>query len=79
MDASNLASGSRFAICPMCEASKLVFSGLYSARCPACGCEPDGAFLRTLREIVTLPDATEPHPRPGGGRPDRKPRHTDQG
>lgn len=77
MDASTLVSGRRFAICPMCEGKKLVFSGLYAARCPACDYEPDGAFLRTLRQIVTLPDAPEAHRRPRGAEPDRKPSQKD--
>ena len=78
MDASPMISGTRFAICPMCEASKMVFSGLYAARCPACDYEPDGAFLKTLRQIVTLPDAPETHRQPRGSEPNRKPSQTDQ-
>lgn len=77
MDASGMASGPRFAICPMCEESKLSFRGLYSARCPACEYEPDGAILVTLRQIVTLPVLAEPDRRPRGARTDRKPRQAE--
>lgn len=59
MDASTPVSGTRYAICPMCEGSKLAFSGLYSARCPVCGGEPGSAFLEVLREIVNLPELPE--------------------
>jgi hypothetical protein len=69
MDALPPASGPRFAICPLCEERKLVFSGWYSARCPACGYELEGAFLRTLRQIATLPDV----PETSHDRPDRDP------
>ncbi len=59
MDTSTLASGTHFRICPLCEASRLVFSGLNEARCPACEHEPDDGFLKTLRQIVDLPEASE--------------------
>ena len=55
MDTSTLASGPGFRICPLCEASRLVFNGLNEARCPACDYEPDDGFLKTLRQIVDLP------------------------
>ena len=54
-----LVSGPHSMICPLCEESRLAFSGLYSARCPACDYEPDGVFLETLHQIVALPDAPE--------------------
>ncbi len=62
MDTSTLVSGPHFRICPLCEASRLVFSGLHDARCPACGYEPSDGFLITLRQIVTLPEAPETRP-----------------
>ena len=59
VDTSTIASGPQFRICPLCEASRLVFSGLYSARCLACCCEPGSDFRKSLRQIVALPDAPE--------------------
>ena len=58
MDTSALASGPGFRICPLCEASRLAFSGLNEARCPACEHEPDDGFLITLRQIVDLPEVS---------------------
>lgn len=58
MDTSTVASATHFKICPFCEASRLVFSGLHEARCPTCDREPDSNFLKTLRQIVALPDAS---------------------
>jgi hypothetical protein len=54
-----IASEAQFKICPLCEESRLVFSGLNEARCPVCEHEPDEDFLKTLRQIVALPDASE--------------------
>ena len=69
MDAPSIASEQHFRICPLCEAGNLVFDGLYSARCPACNCEPDGNFLKTLRQIVALPELAETsHGQPNGDR-----------
>jgi hypothetical protein len=48
-----IASEAQFRICPLCEESRLVFSGLNEARCPACDYEPSNGFLITLRQIVT--------------------------
>ncbi len=59
MDTSILASGPGFRICPLCEASRLVFSGLNDARCPDCDHEPSDGFLMTLRQIVDLPEVSE--------------------
>jgi len=59
MDTPSMASGVHFAICPLCEASRLVLSGLYSARCTECGIEPSEGSLKTLRRVVTLPDTAE--------------------
>ena len=67
METPTMASGARFRICPFCEESRLVFSGLNEARCPTCDCELSGAFLKTLRQIVVLPEsAGTDHSRPNG-------------
>lgn len=67
MDTSTIVSGQHFSICPLCEVSRLVFSSLNEARCPACDCEPSDAFLMTLRQIVSLPEAPEAlSSQPGG-------------
>lgn len=58
MDTSILASGPHFRICPLCEESRLVFSSLNEARCPACAHEPEDGFLTTLRQIVDLPETS---------------------
>jgi hypothetical protein len=54
-----IASEAQFRICPLCEESRLVFSGLNEARCPACDYEPSNGFLITLRQIVNLPEVSE--------------------
>lgn len=59
MNTSPVASGPRFRICPLCEESRLVFSGLNDARCPVCEHEPGDGFLLTLRQIVNLPEIPE--------------------
>lgn len=59
MDNLTLASGPHFRICPLCEESRLVFRGLADARCSACDYEPSDGFLKTLRQIVSLPEASE--------------------
>lgn len=62
MNTSTLASGPHFRICPLCEESRLVFSGLNDARCPVCDHEPGDGFLITLRQIVTLPETSRSQP-----------------
>ena len=59
VDTSPVASGTDFRICPLCEESKLVFSGLNEARCPACDYQPSGGLLETLRQILALPEASK--------------------
>ncbi len=67
MNSPIIASEAQFKICPLCEESRLVFSGLNEARCPVCDHEPDEDFLKTLRQIVALPDTSEiPRRRPIG-------------
>ena len=57
-----IVSSAQFKICPLCEESRLVFSGLNEARCPACDHEPNNDFLKALRQIVSLPETSEiPH------------------
>lgn len=64
METSPQGSGTRYRICPLCEENRLVFDGWLSAQCTVCGFEPDSAFLKTLHEIVALPEHREYH-RPG--------------
>jgi hypothetical protein len=67
VNTSTIASGAQFKICPLCEESRLVFSGLNEARCPVCDHEPDEDFLKTLRQIIALPDTSElPHSHSSG-------------
>jgi hypothetical protein len=62
MNTPALASGAQFKICPLCEESRLVFSGLNEARWPACEHGPSSDFLKALRQIIALPDTAEiPH------------------
>jgi hypothetical protein len=62
-----MTSRASFRICPSCEESRLVFRGLNEARCPACDWEPDAGLLKTLRQIVALPESTATsHSRPSG-------------
>ena len=49
-------------LCPFCESGKLVFFGPGLARCNFCGLPLLGAMLKTLRDIVGLPDALGSHP-----------------
>lgn len=68
MNTPTIASEAQFKICPLCEESRLVFSGLNEARCPACEHEPEDGFLITLRQIVDLPEAS----RTSRSRPERE-------
>ncbi|CAN5861811.1 hypothetical protein BH18ACT11_BH18ACT11_27250 [soil metagenome] len=43
-------------ICPLCELHELRPYGRNSTFCPRCGLF-DGVFLKTLRQIIALPDA----------------------
>jgi ribosomal protein L37AE/L43A len=47
--------------CPVCEVYDLESSGHDSARCPSCGAFLSGAPLKTLRQIISLPDALGSH------------------
>jgi hypothetical protein len=55
VDNPTIASEAQFRICPLCEETRLVFSGLNEARCPVCDHEPSSHFLKALRQIVSLP------------------------
>ena len=59
MNNPTIASEAQFKICPLCEVSRLVFTGLNEARCPACHHEPSRDFLKALRQIVSLPETSE--------------------
>jgi ribosomal protein L37AE/L43A len=45
-------------ICPMCGAHELQPHSRNSTRCPSCG-PLEGAFLKTLFQIIALPDAID--------------------
>jgi uncharacterized protein (DUF983 family) len=57
---SALASSPDAIICPLCEAGEL-FSGGVSVRCDSCARAVGVAALRTLEEIVALPDVLGKH------------------
>jgi ribosomal protein L37AE/L43A len=54
---SCVTSGPDFIVCPACGRGKLEAQGHDSAECGSCGRDVEGAVLRTLEQIVTLPDA----------------------
>ncbi len=56
-----LASSPDAIICPLCEAGELCLPGGVSVRCGSCVRAVDVAALRTLEEIVALPDALGKH------------------
>jgi hypothetical protein len=56
-----LASSPDAIICPLCEAGELCLPGGVSVRCGSCVRAVDVATLRTLEEIVALPDALGKH------------------
>lgn len=53
---------SRSLTCPSCESGELVTLGLNGVRCDSRGYQVGAAALRTLRDIVGLPDALGGHP-----------------
>lgn len=61
-----IASKARRIFCPFCESGELASLGPGFARCDACAMPPLGSALKTLREIVGLPDALGAHPRECG-------------
>ncbi len=61
MKGSALVSSPDAIICPPCEAGELCLPGGVSVRCDSCVRAVDVAALRTLEEIVALPDALGKH------------------
>ena len=47
--------------CPYCEVRELEPSGTDSARCPSCAGSLGGELLKTLRQIMELPEAIGRH------------------
>ncbi len=68
MEDSSLASRPGSLVCPYCEAGKLYPSSYLSARCRSCGNFLSGSLLEALRQIASLPDDLDSHPR-GCGHP----------
>jgi ribosomal protein L37AE/L43A len=58
---SRVTSGPDFIICPACERGKLEARGHDSAECDSCGRDVEGAVVRTLEQITSLPDALGNH------------------
>jgi ribosomal protein L37AE/L43A len=48
-------------VCPACGRSELKAQGLDLAECNSCGHAFEGAFLRTLEDIASLPDVLGKH------------------
>jgi ribosomal protein L37AE/L43A len=48
-------------VCPSCEVYPMQAVGNMQARCPACGFELGGQMLKTLVEILALPEALGTH------------------
>ncbi len=48
-------------VCPACARGELGTRGLDLAECDFCGRDFEGAVLRTLEQIVALPDALGEH------------------
>ena len=66
MDRSTTASRPGYLICPRCEAGTLCLSSYVAARCRSCGNFLSGTMLEALRQIATMPDDAEVHPRECG-------------
>jgi ribosomal protein L37AE/L43A len=50
-----------YVVCPLCESGELHAFARESARCRSCGCLLGGETLKTLLEIVRLPEALGDH------------------
>lgn len=61
MENSSTSNSVRSLTCPVCEAGELQPLGSGSARCDFCGALLSGTVLKTLREIMGLPDAVGGH------------------
>lgn len=58
---SFLISGSYHLTCPLCEAGELRFLGHGSTRCDSCGYLLGEETLRSIKNIISLPDALGHH------------------
>jgi ribosomal protein L37AE/L43A len=58
---SRVTSGPDSIVCPACGRGVLGTRGLDLAECESCGHAVEGAVLRTLGQIVALPDALGEH------------------
>jgi ribosomal protein L37AE/L43A len=60
-DSMNCKTRSHSIRCPFCEVYELEPSGNGSARCPSCEGFLSGEFMKTLQQIMELPDAIGRH------------------
>jgi ribosomal protein L37AE/L43A len=58
---SRTSSGPNSIVCPACGRGELEARGPDPAECDSCGRGVEGAVLRTLEQIVALPDALGEH------------------
>lgn len=61
MEDLSTTAGPRSIICPACEAGHLQTLGRDSRRCDECGSLISGPVLKTLEDILTLPDVIGAH------------------
>jgi ribosomal protein L37AE/L43A len=61
MENTSTSNSVRSLTCPVCEAGELQPLGSGSARCDSCGALLSGTVLRTLRQIMGLPDVVGGH------------------
>ena len=48
-------------VCPSCEVYGMLAVGSMRARCPGCGFELEGEMMKTILEILALPEALGTH------------------
>jgi ribosomal protein L37AE/L43A len=58
---SRVTSGPNSIVCPACGSGRLETRGPDLAKCDSCGCDVAGAVVRTLEQIVALPEAVGNH------------------
>lgn len=58
---SFLISGAYYLTCPLCEAGELRSLGHSSARCDSCECLLGEEMLKTIKNIIALPNALGHH------------------
>jgi ribosomal protein L37AE/L43A len=58
---SRATSKPNFIVCPACGRGELGTRGLDLAECGSCGRDVEGDVLRTLEQIIALPDALGEH------------------